>query len=89
MFPAHVGTNRTKTIHDDADFYWYTFKPPFDDEGNRLALLERLTAIQGVSISKYAIAKRPPIELRVLDTEEKRNQFLAAFNWYLEVIRQS
>ena len=70
-------------------FYWYTYKPPFDDEAKRLSLLEKLNKIEGVNIPKDAIAKRPPISLRILDNQEKINQFLDAFNWYLDVIKQS
>ena len=69
-------------------FYWYTYKAPFDDETNRLELLERLNAIDGVDIPRDAIARRPSIELNVFDTDKKINQFLEAFNRYLDVIKQ-
>ncbi len=70
-------------------FYWYTYKPPFNDEKKRLELLKRLNAIDGVNIPEEAIAKRPSIVLSNLDTNDKIEQFIQAFDWYLEVIRES
>jgi len=67
----------------------HTYKPPFDDEARRFSLLEKLNRIDGVKIPKDAIAKRPPISLRVLNTQEKIHQFLDVFDWYLDVIKKS
>jgi hypothetical protein len=70
-------------------FYWYTYKPPFNDEAMRLSLLEKLNKIEGVNIPKSSIAKRPSIVLKVLNSQEKISQFLDVFNWYLDVIMQA
>jgi hypothetical protein len=70
-------------------FYWYAYKPPFDDEAKRLLLLEKLNNIDGVKIPKQAIAKRPSISLHILNTREKIDQFLAIFDWFLDVVKQA
>ncbi|MBN1482776.1 hypothetical protein EH223_12420 [candidate division KSB1 bacterium] len=70
-------------------FYWYAYKPPFDDEAKRLLLLEKLNNIDGVKIPKQAIAKRPSISLSILNTREKIDQFLAIFDWFLDVVKKT
>lgn len=64
-------------------FYWYQFKPPFDEEAKRLELLHRLNAIPGVSIPPDAIARRPSFPLKLLAGPREREQFFAAFEWFL------
>lgn len=66
-------------------FYWYTLKPPFDDESRRAELLRRLNEIPGVQLPPDAVAKRPSIRLSVLKGHEEA--FLKVFDWYLDEVR--
>lgn len=67
-------------------FYWYTFKPPFDDEQRRLELPQKLNEIPGVSLDKGAITKRPNIPLESFVPESSRVQFFKAFDWYIQEV---
>lgn len=78
-----VWTNGTVEIY----FYWYQYKPPFDTEERRRALLTRLNAIPGISLPEEAIAKRPGIPLSALHDEEALRQFLEVFDWFVEEIK--
>jgi hypothetical protein len=68
-------------------FYWYQYKPPFDAEEKRLALLDRLNAIPGVSIPQEAISRRPSFSLSLLQNEAARQGFLDTFEWAISEIQ--
>ena len=70
-------------------FYWYQYKPPFDSTEKRLELLERLNAIEGVSLPEEAIRRRPSIPLAELKDQTKLEQFLQVLDWVLQEIRAS
>jgi len=70
-------------------FQWYARKSGFDDEAQRLSLLEKLNKIEGVKIPQSAITRKPSISLQVLNNEEKISQFSDTFDWYLDIIKQS
>ena len=78
-----VWTNGTVEIY----FYWYQYKPPFDTEERRRALLTRLNAIPGISLPEEAISKRPGIPLSALHDKEALRQFLEIFDWFVEAIK--
>ncbi len=68
-------------------FYWYQYKPPFDAEEKRLALLDRLNTIPDVSIPQEAINRRPSFSLSRLQNEAARQEFLDIFEWVIEEIQ--
>lgn len=68
-------------------FYWYQYKPPFDAEEKRLALLDRLNTIPGVSIPQEAIGRRPSFSLSRLQNEAARQGFLDTFEWAIKEIQ--
>ena len=61
-------------------FQHYLNWPPFDSEEKRRELLDRLNAIEGVSIPQDAIAKRPSLPLTLLTDDAKLQQFLRVFD---------
>jgi hypothetical protein len=68
-------------------FYWYGYKPPFNDERRRAEILHRLNEIPGVAIPESALNKRPSIPMSVLAREGNVERFLAVFDWYLDEVR--
>ena len=68
-------------------FYWYAYKPPFDDENERLILLDKLNMIPGINISPENISKRPSIQLSQIASEEIFQKFITVFEWFIERIR--
>jgi hypothetical protein len=68
-------------------FQWYQYKPPFEDEANRLELLRRLNAIDGVSIPADAITRRPNIPLAVLAEAQCVAAFLGIFEWFIHEVQ--
>ncbi len=63
--------------------------PPFDDEARRLELRRRLNEIPGVHIREDAVSRYPSIPLAALKEESALRQFLAAFDWAVQVIKAS
>lgn len=70
-------------------FYWYQYKEPFDSEEKRRELLNRLNAIEGVSLPEDVITKRPGIPLTVVLNEKELSEFIAAFEWMIDEIKAS
>jgi hypothetical protein len=70
-------------------FYWYAYKPLFAREARRLEILEKLNAIPGIALPESAIRRRPNIPLADLVGDNRLNQFLAVFEWYLEQVKTS
>jgi hypothetical protein len=70
-------------------FYWYAYKPLFASEARRLEILEKLNAIPGIALPESAIRRRPNIPLAALVGDNRLNQFLAVFEWYLEQVKTS
>jgi hypothetical protein len=68
-------------------FQWYQYKPPFEDEANRLELLRRLNTIDGVSIPADAITRRPNIPLAVLAEAQCVAAFLGIFEWFIHEVQ--
>lgn len=64
-------------------------RPPFESEELRLKLLRRLNAIPGVNIDEDQITKYPSFPFSALADKENFNQFLAAFDWYVEQVRNT
>jgi hypothetical protein len=70
-------------------FYWYVFKPPFNEKEKRIELLERLNQIQEVDIPEEAINKRPGINLTTLVKGDALEQFLSIYDCVIEEIISS
>jgi hypothetical protein len=67
-------------------FYWYAYKEPFSDRGKRLAMLEKINEIGGVSLEESAVDRRPSIALKNLLDEESLTRFKAVFHWYISEV---
>ena len=63
-------------------------KPAFKDTARRLALLNRLNAISGVSIPDSKITGMPSIKFSVLAQGTALTEFLAVMDWLVEEIRK-
>ena len=70
-------------------FYWYAYKPLFASEARRLEILEKLNAIPGIALPESTIRRRPNIPLADLVGDNRLNQFLEVFDWYLEQVKTS
>lgn len=70
-------------------FYWYQNKEPFDSEEKRRELLDRLNAIDGVSLPDEVIAKRPGIPLSIFKDKAALEQLLETFDWVIQEIRST
>ncbi len=70
-------------------FQWLKTKPPFADVSKRIALLDRLNSIAGVSISNDAIERRPSISLSLLAVPHALDQFFRVLEWVVEEIKTS
>lgn len=71
------------------EIYFQHYKAPFDSEVKKRELLNRLNAIQGVSIPESALSKRPNIQLAVFSAPDRRKELLAVFNWFIAEIKAS
>lgn len=60
---------------------------PFDELSERRKLLDLLNRVQGIHLSPDRASKRVSIKLAVLNKPEALQQFLAAFDWYLDEIK--
>lgn len=69
-------------------FQWYQYQPPFDTEEKRLEVLQKLNKIEGINISREAVARRPSIRLKDLGNGNRLDQFLAVFDWMIEEIKR-
>ena len=63
--------------------------PPFSERDSRLQLMQRLNAIDGVSIPGSKIDLRPSVALTDLAVKDRLNRFLETFDWAIDHIRQS
>lgn len=68
-------------------FQWHAAKPPFDEEAKRLRMLEMLNAIEGVSLPRDSLLRRPSIPLATLVEGDRLDRFLRAFDWYVQEVR--
>jgi hypothetical protein len=80
-----VWTNGTVETY----FYWYKTRPVFDLEEKRLELLNKLNQIEGLNIPPEAVDRRPTFKLSLLEPEKKLQQFLSAYDWYVQEILKS
>lgn len=69
-------------------FQYYKVNPPFDDEAKRREMLERLNAIEGVSIPIDAISRRPSIRLGTLTAATACVALLETFEWFIDQVRR-
>ena len=70
-------------------FYWYQQKPPFESDESRFGILQKLNAIEGVSIPADGIKKRPSIKLSIFQDQTTLKQLLAVFDWMIEEIKNT
>lgn len=70
-------------------FYWYQYKEPFSSTALRQQLLDKLNAIEGVSLPDDAIDRRPGIPLESLQNEKALEEFFEAFEWVIGKIQSS
>jgi hypothetical protein len=69
-------------------FQWMLTRKPFDAEGNRLELRDRLNKIPGVEIPTDGITRRPTIPLTVLANDAALNAFLGVLDWYITKVKE-
>lgn len=68
-------------------FQWYQYKAPFDAEEKRLELLDKLNAIAGINFQPKMITRRPSISLKIFEDEERGDQLLRVFDWFIEEVK--
>jgi hypothetical protein len=69
-------------------FQWYQYKAPFDAEEKRLELLDKLNAIEGINFSPEVITRRPSFPLAIFEGEERADQILSVFDWFIEEVKR-
>lgn len=85
---SSVFTSLTKNqIGIEIYFQWYLGKPPFGSEEKTLELLSQINLIEEVSIPVDKITKRPSIPLSKLEKESSLQNFLKAFDWFVQAVR--
>ena len=62
---------------------WMKNDHPFAVETKRLELMQRLNAIEGITIPDDAISRRPSFPLSVLTNPTALSQFIDVLNWYV------
>lgn len=67
-------------------FQWLK-RPPFDTDGRRLEIVQRLNQISGITIPESAVRRRPTFDLTLLDNADARGQFEAVIQWVIDEIR--
>lgn len=60
---------------------------PFATDAGRLAVLQRLNAIPGLTLAANTITRRPSIPLQTLAEPSRIQQFLAVFDWMISEIK--
>lgn len=73
----------------EVTFQFLKNRPPFDDEGLRIKLLDRLNQVPGVSFPKEVITKRPRILLEKLANPETQAAFLGVLDRIVAEIESS
>jgi hypothetical protein len=71
----------------EVQFQWMKERAPFDSEGKRQELRERLNRIPGVEIPADAITLRPRILLSTLTSKAALTQFLEVLDWFLQEVK--
>ena len=69
-------------------FQWHSYKKPFDSDELRLEMLEKFNQIDGISLQKDDINKRPSIKFEVLAKNDNLDQFLEVIEWYMERVKK-
>jgi hypothetical protein len=71
----------------EIQFQHMFYRSPFSQPSMRLALLERLNALEGVSLPEDSITRRPNFRLRLLREASAREQFFEVWAWYIDQIK--
>jgi hypothetical protein len=82
-FPVVVWTYGTIEVQ----FQHMQIRPPFDAPEMRRELLNRLNAIQGVSLPDDSLSRRPGFPMNGLASEGCLDQFLDTLDWFVETVR--
>jgi hypothetical protein len=68
-------------------FQYMSRRKPFDNELNRVELLNRLNQIPGIKIPADEINSRPNVRLAVLANDGTVAKFLAVLDWYVAEVK--
>jgi hypothetical protein len=69
------------------EFIYLKKKRPFNEESNRLELMERLNKIPGFNISIDRIGGEPSIYLQALKDKNALRQFIDVLDWIVQKIK--
>lgn len=73
----------------DVQFFRMKDRPPFDDLSLRREFRDRLNLVQGISLPDSSVDRRPKLQLNMLTGDDDLQQFIAALDWYVEIVRRS
>lgn len=76
------------TGHVEIGFQYMLARPVFNLPTQRLELLEKLNAIDGVQLPIEKLQRRPKFPLSALSQESSLLQFLAVWTWFIEELRR-
>jgi hypothetical protein len=73
------------------EIYFQYFKnhPAFEPVEKRLELCKRLNAIPGVSLSQEDVDRQPYFSLTVLRMDQAVQQFIEAFDWFVQEVQRT
>jgi hypothetical protein len=84
-YPFKVTTNGSVEVW----FRYMSQKPPFEDEGLRRILLEKLNRIPGVQIGEDRLQGKPKIELDALLSPTSMSMFKETWEWAFERMKEN
>jgi hypothetical protein len=68
----------------EMEFGVFKSLPQFQEEKDRLELLNMINTIKGVNLSKEVIERYPSFKLHLLDNESEFKKFISTMDWILE-----
>ncbi len=71
----------------ELQFQWYN-TPPFNSLEKRFEFMTLLSQIDGISLTKEQVTKRPSINLQVLNNETSMNKLLESYDWFIDELRR-
>jgi hypothetical protein len=70
-------------------FYWYSYKPPFNDPVKAIELLDRFNRLCGLKLPAEALSRRPAVPLSHFAKPERLQALFDCFGWYLDEVRRA
>lgn len=70
-------------------FYWYKFRKPFDEDENRLTLLNKINKLENIDFADDSINRRPNIPLSLLKSNENLEKLFRIFDWFIDEIKKN